>query len=89
MDRCNADVRDSIRDHIVSRWLNGDARGLDDETDLQRIGVLDSFSTLDVVAFLGEAFRVDIEPSDINSGTFRTISTISSLVLEKLAFRDP
>lgn len=81
----DAAVKNSIREHIVNSWLNGDARGLDDETDLQRIGVLDSFSTLDVVAFLGETFQVEIEPSDINSETFRTISTIASLVLEKLA----
>jgi acyl carrier protein len=77
-------VKNSIREHIVTRWLNGDARGLDDETDLQQIGVLDSFSTLDLVSFLDEAFQVQIEPSDINSETFRTVSTIASLVLEKL-----
>jgi acyl carrier protein len=85
MERGDANVRNSIREHIVTRWLNGDARSLDDETDLQRIGVLDSFSTLDVVAFLSERFQVEIEPSDINSETFRTISTIASLVREKLA----
>jgi acyl carrier protein len=81
----DASVKSSIREHIVNSWLNGDARGFDDETDLQRIGVLDSFSTLDVVAFLGERFHVAIEPSDINGETFRTISTIAGLVLEKLA----
>jgi acyl carrier protein len=80
----NARVKNSIREHIVNRWLNGDARGLDDETDLQQIGVLDSFSTLDLVSFLDETFRVQIEPSDINSETFRTVSTIANLVLEKL-----
>ncbi len=80
----NARVKNSIREHIVNRWLNGDARGLDDETDLQQIGVLDSFSTLDLVSFLDETFRVQIEPSDINNETFRTISTIANLVLEKL-----
>jgi acyl carrier protein len=80
----DARVKNSIREHIVSRWLNGDARGLDDETDLQQIGVLDSFSTLDLVSFLDETFHVQIDPSDINSETFRTISTIASLILEKL-----
>jgi acyl carrier protein len=79
-----ARVKDSIREHIVSRWLNGDARGLDDETDLQQAGVLDSFSTLDLVAFLDETFHVQIEPSDINGETFRTVATIAKLVLEKL-----
>jgi acyl carrier protein len=89
MEHRATSVRNSIRDHVVSRWLNGDARGLDDETDLQRLGVLDSFSTLDVVAFLGEAFHVEIEPSDINSETFHSISTIAALVLGKLALVKP
>ena len=76
-------VRTSIREHIVSNWLNGDARGLDDETDLQQTGILDSFSTLAVVSFLDETFRVQIEPSDINTETFRTITSIAHLVFEK------
>jgi acyl carrier protein len=88
MERGAASVRGSIRDHLVVRWLNGDARGLDDETDLQRLGVLDSFSTLDVVAFLGEAFHVEIEPSDVNSETFRSIGTIAKLVAAKLAAKE-
>jgi acyl carrier protein len=88
MESGDARVRSSLRDHVVERWLNGDARGLDDETDLQLLGVLDSFSTLDVVAFLGEAFQVEIEPSDINSETFRSISTIARLVSDELAARD-
>jgi|SRR5689334_15429184 acyl carrier protein len=88
MDGAGASVRSSLRDHVVGHWLNGDARGLDDETDLQRLGVLDSFSTLDVVAFLGEAFHVEIEPSDINSETFRSISTIAALVIDKLAAKE-
>lgn len=79
-----ARVKDSIRDHIVSNWLSGDARGLDDDTDLQETGVLDSFSTLALVTFIDETFHVQIEPSDINSETFRSVSTIADLVLEKL-----
>jgi acyl carrier protein len=81
-----ASVRSSIREHIVSNWLNGDARGLDDDADLQQTGILDSFSTLALVSFLDETFCVRIEPSDINSETFRTIASIANLVVEK---RDP
>jgi hypothetical protein len=41
-----ASVRSSIRQHIVSTWLSGGARGRDDDTDLQQSGILASFSTL-------------------------------------------
>ncbi len=80
-----ARLKQSIRDHIVETWLNGDGRGLDDDTDLQQTGVLDSFSTLALVAFLDETFSVQIEPSDINGQTFHSVDTIAKLVLEKLA----
>jgi acyl carrier protein len=84
-----AHLKESIRAHIVDTWLAGDARGLDDDTDLQETGVLDSFSTLDLASFVDEAFRVQLEPSDINTESFRTITTIADLVLDKLRPRTP
>jgi acyl carrier protein len=74
-----------IRDHIIETWLNGDARGFDDDADLQKSGVLDSFTTLALASFLDESFHIQVDPIDINSETFRTVSTVSELVMAKLA----
>jgi acyl carrier protein len=79
-----ANVRSQVRDYIVSTWLSGDSRGFDDETDLQRAGVLDSFAMLDLTAFIGTAFKVQLEPTDINAETFRSVNSVVALVLEKL-----
>ena len=78
-------IRTRIRQHIIETWLNGDARGFDDDADLQRTGVLDSFTTLSLAAFLDETFLVQIDPIDINTESFRTVNTVADLVLEKLA----
>lgn len=78
-------IRARIRQHIVETWLNGDARGFDDDADLQRTGVLDSFTTLSLAAFLDETFLVQVDPIDINTESFRTVNTVADLVLEKLA----
>jgi len=78
-------IQTRIRDHIVEAWLNGDARGFDDDADLQRTGILDSFTTLSLAAFLDETFHVQIDPIDINTESFRTVNTVATLVLEKLA----
>jgi len=79
------EVQQRVRGYVVESWLNGDERGFDDDTDMQRMGILDSFSTLALVAFLEETFRVQIEPVEINAETFRNVNAIASLVLAKLA----
>jgi acyl carrier protein len=73
-----------IRDYIVTTWLSGDARGFDERTDLQASGILDSFSTLALVAFLDERFQVRLEPADVSTESFRTVGSLVELVVGKL-----
>lgn len=82
-------IRSRIREHIIDAWLNGDARGFDDDADLQQTGVLDSFTTLALASFLDETFQVQIEPIDINTENFRSVNTVASLVFDKLAQKVP
>lgn len=78
------DVKGDIRRHIIDHWLNGDERGFDDATDLQQNGILDSFSTLALIAFLEERFGIQLDPPDTNAETFRTVDSLEQLVLAKL-----
>ncbi len=79
----DTEIRTMLRDYIVGTWLSGDGRGFDDETDLAEAGILDSFSTLDMASFIDESFRVRLAPSDINAGSFRNVSSLTSIVLAK------
>ncbi len=76
-------VKKTIRDFIVSSWLNGDERGLTDETDLQESGLLDSLTTLSLVAFLEQTFTIQLDPADINAESFRTLGAVTALVVAK------
>ncbi|MFT3924327.1 MAG: acyl carrier protein [Myxococcales bacterium] len=76
-------VTQGIRDYIVNTWLSGDPRGFHDDTDLQETGILDSFSTLALAAFLEKTFSTQLEPSEINGDTFRSVQTLTQLVLER------
>lgn len=78
-------VTDGIRDYIVSTWLSGDARGFDVDTDLQESGILDSFATLALIAYLDETFKTRLEPSEVSTESFRTVRTVAKLVVDKLA----
>jgi acyl carrier protein len=79
-----SEIRTLLRDYIVSTWLSGDSRDFDDETDLTKAGILDSFSTLDLASFIDERFRVHLQPSDINAGSFRNVSSLSGIVIAKI-----
>jgi acyl carrier protein len=76
-------VKTAIREYIVSSWLNGDERGLKDDTDLQESGLLDSLTTLSLISFLEESFKIQLDPADINAETFRTVDAIVLLVSQK------
>jgi acyl carrier protein len=80
----DSNVKSSIHEQIVTTWLNGDDRGFDDDTDLQGTGILDSFSTLSLVAFIDDTFRVQLDPVDITAETFKSVTTIAELVGSKL-----
>jgi clorobiocin biosynthesis protein CloN5 len=77
-------VHKTIRDYVVSTWLSGDERGFDDNTDLLQAGILDSFSTLNIAAFLDESFKTQLEPSEINPQNFRSVASLAAIVMAKL-----
>jgi len=82
-------VRTTIHHYLVSTWLSGDERGFDDDTDLLAAGILDSFSTLSITAFLDENFHVQLEPAELNPANLRNVNAITRIVLAKLATQEP
>ncbi len=74
------DVRERIRNHIVSRMLRGDGRGLEYDTDLLGTGVMDSFAALDVVQYLQEEFSVRIELNQMTATNLRSVDSLANLV---------
>ncbi len=76
-------VMTDIRNYIVSTWLDGDGRSFDDDTDLHQAGILDSFSTLALIAYLEEQWKAQLDPSDVSMEAFRTVKSLTQLVLVK------
>ncbi len=84
----NIRTRTMIREYVVNEWLNGDGRGLSDETDLQEAGLLDSLSTLSLISFLESSFEIRLDPADVNPETFRSLDTVAALVDRKAGGAD-
>lgn len=78
------DVRDAVRAFILENFLEGeDPRNLTDQTELRESGILDSLSTLRLVAFIEKTFSVELEADDLTQGNLSTIESIDTLVRGK------
>jgi len=77
-------TREVVKAFILENFLPGeDARNLSDDTELKESGILDSLSTLKLVTFLEERFKVELEASDLDSANLSSVANIASLVEQK------
>ena len=73
-----------MRRFILDNFLPGeDASNLTDSTELKENGILDSLSTLKLVTFLEEQFKVELEANDLDAGNLSTVAHIAALVAAK------
>lgn len=77
-------VREIVRRFILDNFLPGeDASNLTDSTELKESGILDSMSTLKLVTFLEDLFKVEFEADDLDAGNLATVANIAALVASK------
>ena len=81
-------IRETVRGFILENFLPGeDPKNLTDETELKESGILDSLSTLKLVSFLEERFKVEFEADDLEAGNLATLTNIERLVTSKMGGR--
>ena len=79
-------TRKIVRQYILHNFLPGEnSANLKDDTELKESGILDSISTLKLVTYLEEHFKIEVEISDLEADTLSTISKIEGLVNLKKA----
>jgi acyl carrier protein len=79
-------VSQIVRAFILENFLPGeDPKNLTDDTELKESGILDSLSTLKLVAFLEEQFAIELEANDLESANLASIGNIERLVKSKMA----
>jgi acyl carrier protein len=82
----DSNLTDTIRSFIVTEFLPGeDPENLHNDTPLITSGILDSLSTMKLVAFLEERFSIKIGPYETDPEFIGTIESIERLVSGKLA----
>ncbi len=78
------DVRDKITSFIVREFCYGKADAVEEETDLMEAGVLDSTKFMEMVAFVEEAFGIEVEDEDLTPDNFGSIARMTGFVERKL-----
>jgi len=78
------DVEQKVRQFIVAMKPDSGLE-LSPEYRLIDRGVLDSMAMFEVIAFIEDAFGVQIEDQDLTAENFETTSAIASLVSRKVA----
>jgi acyl carrier protein len=77
-------IRETVRRFILDNFLPGeDASNLSDSTELKETGILDSLSTLKLITFLEDHYKVEFEADDLDAGNLSTVGNIAELVVAK------
>ena len=79
------EIKRTVREYMIREVFGGDDPGdLTDATPLITGGLLDSISTLKLVAFLEEQYRIEVQAHEADTENLNTIADIASLVQSKL-----
>lgn len=79
------DATASIREYIRQLQRDQGQHALTDETPLIEGGYLDSLDAVELVVFLEERFRIQIDPEEVNEREFRSVKAVAALVERKRA----
>lgn len=79
-------IADTIRTFILTRYLPGESpANLTDDTPLRSSGILDSLSTLSLISFLEEEYKIEVEAHETDVDNFDRIRDIAAFVERKRA----
>lgn len=82
----NAEIKSNVRNYIVQEFLYGDeSEDLQDTTPLVSGGILDSISTVKLVAFLEDTYGIRLKPHEMGVEHMETLEMIAGLVESKRA----
>jgi acyl carrier protein len=80
------DVKETIREFILSHFLKGDkSRKILDRDSFIEEGIIDSIGILELVAFLEEKFGFKVQDEEIIPENFDSIEKLDIFIKSKLA----
>jgi acyl carrier protein len=84
-----AEVLERLRAYIANDVLDGKDVGLTEETPLLEWGIVNSFEIVKLLAFIDQAFGIDVPAARVIAENFKTIRALAELVVALDAERAP
>ena len=84
MNATNAEVRE----FVVQNFLFGKANGLKDDTSFLEEGIIDSTGVLELVTFIEEHFKIQIEDEELIPENLDSINNVVAYLKGKLVTGD-
>ena len=79
-------IEEAVKTYVLAEFLPGErADALDDKTPLISGGILDSISTLKLVAHLEETYGVEFQAHEVSADHLDTLGDIATIVETKVA----
>ena len=79
------EIKESVREYLLKSFFEGgNVEELTDSTPLITGGILDSISTLQLVSFLEDSYKIEFQANEVEQDNLNTISRIAEFVKSKL-----
>nr|5JDX_A Chain A, Putative peptidyl carrier protein [Serratia sp. (in: enterobacteria)] len=73
-------LESKLINHIATQFLDGEKDGLDSQTPLFELNIVDSAAIFDLVDFLRQESKVSIGMQEIHPANFATVQSMVALV---------
>ena len=81
------EIEQEIRNYLTEEFLFGRTETLNDDTPLLG-NVIDSQGVIEVVSFVQQRFKIEIEDEDVTTDNLATLKSVVALVEKKLRSKD-
>jgi acyl carrier protein len=78
-------IKAKIRESIIENSLFGTANGLQDETSFLEEGIIDSTGVLELVTFLEENFKIQVDDEELIPENLDSINNVAAYLEQKRA----
>ena len=80
-----SEKKTEIRNFIIENFLFGNANGLKDDTSFLEEGIIDSTGVLELVSFLEETYKIQVEDEELIPENLDSIDNVATYLERKAA----
>ena len=78
-------IIEMVRQFIVTNFLFGDGRQLQDDTSFLQSGIIDSTGMLELITYLEETFGIKIQDNELVPENLDSLARVAAFVARKVS----